>query len=148
MMRVAPYKNNNLTEAEAKVTAGIMLEENGQAQNRFFPLELEFDRVNALSLSWTIVHPINENSPFYRFSQEDYANTTGELLVYLKAFDDMFSNTVIARTSYTLKEVVIGARFNPMYHRDELNKKTILDLEKINSYQAAKVNTLFPGGGT
>ena len=139
MMRVAPYKNTNLSEAEAKVTVGIMLEQDGQVNNKFFSMELEYERVNALSLSWTIVHPITENSPFYKFSQEDFATTTGEIMVYLKAFDDMFSNTVVTRTSYTLKEVVIGAKFNPMYHRDEVNKTTILDLEKINSYRPADI---------
>ena len=140
MMRVAPYKNTNLSEAEAKVTVGLMLEQDGQVNNKFFNMELEYERVNALSLSWTIVHPITENSPFYKFSQEDFATTTGEIMVYLKAFDDMFSNTVVTRTSYTLKEMVIGAKFNPMYHRDEVNKTTILDLEKINSYRPADIS--------
>ena len=143
MMRVAPYKNNNLFEAEAKVTAGLMLEENGQVNNIFFKMELEYEKVNALTLSWTIVHPITENSPFYKFSQEDFANTTGEIMVYVKAFDDMFSNTVIARTSYTLKEMVIGAKFIPMYHRDEENKTTMLDLDKINSYRPADISFAF-----
>ncbi|MEO7532622.1 MAG: ion channel [Ferruginibacter sp.] len=145
MMRVAPYKNNNLSEAEAKVTVGLTVEENGEVKNKFFPLELEFDKVNALSLSWTIVHPINERSPFYGFSKEDFASTNGEMLVYLKAFDDKFSNTVIARTSYTLQEVVIGARFNPMYHRDEIHNKTVLDLEKLDSYRQSPLS---PEGGT
>ena len=143
MMRVAPYKNNNLSEAEAKVTAGLMIEENGQRSNKFFQMELEYSNVNALSLSWTIVHPINENSPFYRFSPADFANMDGEILVYVKAFDDMFSNTVVARSSYTLKEVVVGAKFIPMYHRDDSKKRTILDLEKINSFNPVDISFAF-----
>lgn len=143
MMRVAPYKNNNLSEAEAKVTAGLMLEENGQRSNKFFQMELEYSKVNSLSLSWTIVHPINENSPFYRFTPADFANTDGEILVYVKAFDDMFSNTVIARTSYTLQEIIVGAKFVPMYHRDDEKKRTILELEKLNSFTAADISFAF-----
>ncbi len=143
MLRVAPYKNNNLSEAEAKVTAGMMMEDNGVMRNQFFQMELEYHKVNSLSLSWTIVHPINENSPFYKFSAADFAGTDGEILVYVKAFDDMFSNTVVARTSYTLKEVVVGAKFVPMYHRDEVHKRTILDLEKINSFKAIDVSVAF-----
>lgn len=140
MMRVAPYKNNNLSEVEAKVTAGVMLEENGKLSNKFFQMELEYAKVNNLTLSWTIVHPINEDSPFYKFSQEDFASTSGEVIVYIKAFDDMFSNTVISRSSYTLKEVVVGAKFVPMYHRDKDNQVTILDLEKLNKFQPAAIN--------
>ena len=143
MMRVVPYKNNILLDAEAKVSVGIIIEENGSPKNKFFQLNLEFEKVTSLTLSWTIVHPITEKSPFYKFTAEDFANTSAELLVFFKAFDDMFSNTVMARTSYTLKELVIGARFVPMYHRDNENDTTILDLDKLNSFVAADISHLW-----
>lgn len=144
MMRVAPFKNNNLLDAEAKLTAGIILEENGLPKNKFYSLELEYEKVNSLTLSWTIVHPINENSPFYKFTREDFANTKGEMLLFFKAFDDMFSNTVAARTSYTLQELVIGAKFSPMYHRDTERNSTILELDKLNSHVTADISHLWP----
>ena len=140
MLRLAPYKNTTLTDAEARVTLGMTVEENGKMVNKFFPLELEFERANALTLNWTIVHPITENSPLYNFTAEDYANVNGEILVFIKAFDDMFSNTVVDRSSYTLKEVVVGAKFVPMYHRNSTGKKTVLDLEKLNSYTQADIS--------
>ena len=135
MMRVAPFKNTTLTDAEARLTLGMMIEENGKLANRFFPLEMELDKVNALTLSWTLVHPITENSPLYGFSKEDYMNNNGELIVFIKAFDDMFSNTVVIRSSYTFNEFIYGAAFNPMYHRDENNSSTVLDLGKLNDYR-------------
>jgi len=134
MLRIAPYKNITLTDAEAKVTLGIIEEENGVKKNKFFPLPLEYDKVNSLTLSWTIVHPITEESPLFGFSKTDFESVNGELLVFIKAFDDMFSNTVVTRSSYTFKEIVFGVKFNPMYHRNEEANKTILDLEKINSF--------------
>jgi len=140
MIRVAPFKNTTLTDAEAKLTVGMPVEENGRTVNRFFPLELEYSIVNALTLSWTIVHPITEDSPFYNFSKADFENLNGEILVFVKAFDDMFSNTVVSRTSYTFKEVVVGAKFNLMYHRNEEANKTILNLEKINNFEPATLN--------
>ena len=143
MMRVATFKNNNLSDVEAKVSAGLMIEENGKMSNKFFQMELEYSKVNTLSLSWTIVHPINEESPFYKFTVADFENTNGEIIVYLKAFDDMFSNTVVDRTSYTLKEIIMGAKFVPMYHRDEENKRTVLDLEKINTFNKVDISFAF-----
>lgn len=143
MMRVAPYKNNNLLDAEAKVTAGIITEENGLPKNQFFLLDLEYEKVTALTLSWTIVHPITEKSPFYKFTADDFANSKGEILIFIKAFDDMFSNTVVARSSYTLKELVIGAKFAPMYHRNNEKKVTILELDKLNSYIAVDISHLW-----
>lgn len=144
MMRVASYKNNNLTDAEAGLTAGIMMEENGVTTNKFFRLDLEYNNVSALTLSWTLVHPINENSPFYKFTLEDFKNIKGEILLYIKAFDDMFSNTVAARTSYTFDELIIGAKFIPMFHRSDDNGKTILDLGKLNTYQEVDISEMLP----
>ncbi|MEN9569584.1 MAG: hypothetical protein RL172_815 [Bacteroidota bacterium] len=148
MIRVAPYKNNYLTDAEAKITAGITLEENGQWVNKFFQMDLEYSRVNALTLSWTIVHPINEVSPFYKFTQQDFGNIKGELLVLIKAFDDMFSNTVVAKTSYTLNEVVVGAKFLPMYHRNEEQNNTTLNLQQLNAFAKADISQLIPSEKT
>ena len=139
MLRTAPFKNTALTDAEAKLTLGMTVEENGKPVNRFFPLELEYSKVNALTLSWTIVHPITEESPLYKFSKEDFENTKGEVLIFVKAFDDMFSNTVVARSSYTFKEVVYGAKFIPMYHRNDDADATILDIGKINSFIPADI---------
>jgi Inward rectifier potassium channel C-terminal domain/Ion channel len=134
MLRLAPFKNTALTDAEAKLTLGMMVEENGKMVNKFFPLVLEFDKANALTLNWTIVHPITEESPFYNFTKEDFENGRGEILVFIKAFDDMFSNTVVARSSYTFKEIIYGAKYIPMYHRNEEGSATILDLQKLNSF--------------
>ena len=140
MFRLAPFKNTTLTDAEAKVTLGLIVEENGKTVNKFYQLPLEYKTVNALNLSWTIVHPINETSPFYNFSEEDFRNAQGEILVFVKAFDDMFSNTVVSRTSYLLNEIVIGGKFNPMYHKSEKENKTVLHLNKINSFTQVELN--------
>ncbi len=148
MMRAAPYKNNNLTDVEAKVNVGLTLEENGKAVNKFFFMDLEYSKVNSLNLSWTMVHPINEDSPFYKFSQDDFKNIKGEILVFINAFDDMFSNTVVSRTSYTLNEIILGAKFVPMYHRNEENNTTVLDLEKINTHTTVDINNYFNNNKT
>jgi inward rectifier potassium channel len=135
MFRLAPYKNNNLSEVEVKLTLAITNEENGKLTDKFFDLELEFSKINGLSLSWTIVHPIDDKSPFYGLSKEDIANTDMEIMVYVKAFDSVFSNSVIRRTSYVSSEIVWGAKFKMMYHPSEDKNKTILDASKLNDYE-------------
>ncbi|CAN5137538.1 ion channel [soil metagenome] len=134
MIRLAPFKNTTLIDAESKITLGLGIEENGVFKNNFYQLQLEFPAVNTLTLSWTIVHPITEDSPLYNFTAEDYKNMKGEVLVFVKAFDDMFANTVVARTSYTFHEIVYGAKFVPMYHRSSQNDKTVIYLDKLNSF--------------
>lgn len=134
MMRLVPYKNTNLTDAEAKMTVGMAVDENGKMVNKFYALELEMSRINALTLSWTLVHPINENSPFYNFTEADFSTIEGEILVFVKAFDDMFSTTVAASTSYLFEEFVYGAKFELMYAENSDNTKTILYLDKLNAH--------------
>ncbi|MDI1315697.1 ion channel [Flavobacterium sp.] len=135
MLRLAPFKNTNLTDAEATVTLGIQIEEKGILTNRFYTLDLELARINALNLSWTLVHPITESSPLYNLSREDYASTDGEILVFLKVFDDMFSTTVVRRSSYSFDEIIFGAKFSPMFSRSDNQNKTILHIDKLNYFE-------------
>jgi inward rectifier potassium channel len=139
MFRVAPFKNNNLSEVEVKVTLAISTEQNGRLQDKFYDLDLEFSKINGLALSWTIVHPIVGKSPFYGLGKEDLMAMDMELLVYVKAFDQVFSNTVITRTSYITNEFVWGGKFNMMYAANHDKSKTILDLQKLNSFEEVKL---------
>lgn len=134
MIRLTPFKNTNFSDAEAQITLGMNIEENGVMVNKFYALDLELKKISALNLSWTLVHPITEDSPLFQFSKDDFKNIHGELLVYVKTFDDMFSTTLAIRTSYTFEEVIYGAKFIPMYARNEANTKTILNLDKLNEF--------------
>ncbi|NHM01276.1 ion channel [Flavobacterium difficile] len=134
MLRMVPHKNTNLSDAEAYITLGIMIEEEGVFINKFYNLPLEMSRINTLNLSWTLVHPIDEESPLFNLLESDYKETIGEVMVFMKAFDDMYSSTVIKRTSYTFNEIVYGAKFLPMYDKNESNTKTILHLDYLNKF--------------
>ncbi|SFB22916.1 inward rectifier potassium channel [Flavobacterium swingsii] len=139
MIRVASYKNTNLTDAEAKLTLAMRIEENGVNVNRFFPLDLEYSTINSLTLSWTLVHHITEESPLYGYSKEDFTNEKGEILVFVKAFDEMFSNTVAIRTSYIFKEIVYGVKFLQMFEHSTDKTKTVIHIDKLNLFEQAEV---------
>lgn len=139
MLRLSPFKNTNLTDAEAKVTLGMKLDEKGVLTNKFYTLDLELSKINALNLSWTLVHPITESSPLYNLNEEDYANIQGEFLIFLKVFDDMFSTTVVKRASYSFDEVVFGAKFLPMFSSSDKHNKTILHIDKLNLFEKVKL---------
>jgi inward rectifier potassium channel len=135
MLRMTPYKNANLTDAEVKMTLGMIVDEGGKLVNKFYSLDLELAKVNSLTLSWTLVHPITESSPLFNFTEEDYKNNNGEILVFLKVFDDMFSTTVAKRTSYSFSEIVYGAKFYPMFSRSNDDNKTVLHIDKLNTFE-------------
>jgi inward rectifier potassium channel len=135
MLRMSPFKNTNLTDAEARLTLGMSIEEDGKPVNKFYTLDLELDKVNALTLSWTLVHPITETSPLYNLTQKDFENMEGEIIVFIRVFDDMYSTHVVKRTSYTFSEVVFGAKFTPMFSRSFDDSKTILQIDKLNTFE-------------
>lgn len=142
MLRLATYKNNHLTDVEGQLTISIQVNENGKMVNKFYGLPLEISRINSLALNWTLVHYITEESPLFQFSEEELKATKLEVMVYLKAFDDHFSNTVQQRTSYTHHQLVYGARFLPMYERSEDGGYTLLELDKINAHERVHLQQL------
>ena len=145
MFRTVPFKNNNLTDAEVKLTLGMRVKEDDRYINRFYPLELELSKVNALVMNWTVVHPITENSPLHGMSLQEMQENRAELLVYIKAFDDAFSNTVIARTSYTASEIIFGAKFKFMYHPSADGSATVMRIEFLDEIERVKLPELSGG---
>lgn len=139
MFRTAPFKNNHLMDAEVQLTLGMRLNLNGEEKNEFYQLKVEFSKINALVLNWTIVHPIDENSPLYGMRIEELKSVKAEVLVYLKAFDEGFSSTVIARTSYTADEIIEGAKFKPMYTPAPSGTATLLHIDKLSDYEKVEL---------
>ena len=139
MLRLVPYTKNYLVNAEARLTLSMQIEEDGIKKNRFFSLELDISKANTLMSNWTLVHIINEESPFFNLTKEDIANAKAEILVFVQGFDESFSNTVVSRTSYTFDEFIYGAKFLPMYHPNETNSRTIIHLNKLNDYELVEL---------
>ena len=136
MFRIVPYTKNFLVNVEARVTMSMqILDDAGVMKNKFFTLALDISKANSLISNWTIVHVINEESPFNNLSKEDIDNAKVEILVLVQGFDESFANTVISRGSYIASEFVYGAKFLPMYHPNEDNTKTILKLDKLDAYE-------------
>ena len=135
MFRIASYKDNhNLTDAEIKVNLALQVQENDKPSYKFYSLELERSKVDTLMMNWTVVHPIDDNSPLLGLSEEDYRSADVEVYVQVRGFDDVYATTVIQRTSYTYDEIIFNARFSTMYHESEDGKTTILELDKLSSY--------------
>lgn len=140
MFRFAPYKNHFLSNVEVRVTAILKVaDEKGNKKNEFFSLELELARANTLASNWTIVHPIDEKSPYYQFTKKDFDDAETELLVFVTGYDEEYANNVVSRASYTYNEFVYGAKFDMMYEPSVDKTTTHLHLNKINSHHPEKL---------
>ncbi len=138
MFRFAAFKDKHtLTDLEVKVNVGMLVTDNEKTDYKYFSLLLERSRVESMPMSWTVVHPIDENSPFYGFTEEDMKTSDVELYVGLRGFDEVFSNFVQQRTSYTYNEIFFKRKFVPMFRESDDGSTTILELHKLNVHNKA-----------
>ena len=137
MFRFVNYKNNHsLTDVELKVTVGLKITENGNSIFNYYTLPLERDKVDSLPMNWTVVHPIDENSPFNGFTPEDMKIADVEVYALIRGFDDVFSDMVQQRISYTYNEILFNRKFVRMFKDSEDGKTTILELDKLSHHVA------------
>jgi inward rectifier potassium channel len=84
-------------------------------RRKYQGVPLERAKIFFLPLSWTIVHPLDDNSPLHGLGAEDLERLQAEFLILVKCFDDTFSQTVHARYSYTFDEIDWASRFLPAF---------------------------------
>jgi inward rectifier potassium channel len=131
MFRIANARRSQLLEVTATVSLSRLETVNGQRVRRFYELPLERKRVVFFPLHWVVVHPIDERSPLWQVDEAGFRSSDAEVLVYLTAFDETFSQTVHARGSYKFDEVVFGARFADMFDARDDGVLTI-DLRRLD----------------
>jgi inward rectifier potassium channel len=140
MFRVVGYKDrHDLINVDVHVNFGISVEENGKPVYKFYSLNLERHHVDSLNMNWTIVHPIDQNSPLQNFTMEDLEHGQAELMVQITGFDEVYSAIIVRKTSYYYNEIIYGARFVPMYYESDDDMTTILELNKLNEYEKTEL---------
>ena len=136
--RIANLRSNILMELEAQVLLMTVERSNGTLKRAYKPLSLERRSVQFLPLTWTIVHPIDAESPLRGASKEELARMEGELLILIKAWDDTFSQIVHAQHSYRHEEFLWNHRFAPAFQVDD-EGSLLLDLDRLNDTVPAPV---------
>ena len=58
----------------------------------------------------TVIHVINEKSPFWKMSPKDLLNSSFEVIITLDSVIESTGNTTQARTSYLPSEILWGFR--------------------------------------
>jgi inward rectifier potassium channel len=115
MFRIANARSSQLLEVTVTVSLSRLESLDGRLVRRFRELSLERKRVVFFPLHWVVVHPIDAQSPLWGVDEAALRDSDAELLIYLTAFDETFSQNVHARSSYKFDEVVFGARFADLF---------------------------------
>jgi inward rectifier potassium channel len=111
MFRMANMRGNQIVDAQIHVVfARTEKTIEGEEVRRFYDLELTRYRNALFALSWTVIHPIGESSPFYGADLAALATANVSLVVSMTGIDETFSQTVHARHEYLFDDIIWGAR--------------------------------------
>ncbi len=139
MFRMSNASKSELIETEVQVLMAFnQREEDGTMGRKFYPLGLEINKISFFSLSWTIVHALDENSPLYNFSAQDILDANAEIMVLVKGTDETAQQVVHTRRSYTAEEIVWNARFSPVIERAPNGVPKVLT-RKIGNHELLSV---------
>ncbi|NES25256.1 MAG: ATP-sensitive inward rectifier potassium channel 10 [Symploca sp. SIO3E6] len=119
MFRAANKRRNRILEAQVRVS--LLRDEvtqEGEFMRRFYDLQLVRSQTPSFSLTWTIMHHIDENSPLYGATLESLIAVNSELVVTLTGLDETVSQTIHARHSYIESEILWNQRFVHIFSRN------------------------------
>jgi inward rectifier potassium channel len=134
MFRIANKRDSILSNAHVNVLFSKMINRSENDRIRtYYEMPLQFDDIEVMPLSWTLVHPIDEKSPFWNLTLDDIRNDQGEIFVQLKAFDETFNSTVISHYSYTAFELVENASFERTFYAGDGHY--VLDLNTLSDHR-------------
>jgi inward rectifier potassium channel len=101
------------TVIEARVTVNVFRTEHtleGGVFYRLYEARLHRDRSPALARSWTVMHPIDEDSPLNGLTEQAALEEEIEIMVTVVGTDDVSLQPVTARHTYAAKDLAWGAQ--------------------------------------
>jgi inward rectifier potassium channel len=121
MFRLANARHNSIVEAQLRVT--LLVSETtreGETMRRQIDLPLLRPNTSLFALSWTAMHRIAPDSPFFgREALEALREKRAEVLLSLSGLDETIAQTIHARYRYTMDDLVEGAHFKDIIATDE-----------------------------
>ncbi|MEM8719818.1 MAG: ion channel [Cyanobacteria bacterium P01_G01_bin.39] len=112
MLRAANQRHNQIIEAQVRVY--LMRDEvslEGEYMRRFYLLKLVRDRTPRFTLSWTIMHLIDEDSPLWQATPESLAKTRAMLVISFSGIDETVCQSLHAPHCYGADDILWSHRF-------------------------------------
>ena len=118
MFRVANERHNFILEAHAQIYLIIdEITDEGEFMRRIHELKLLRQRTPSLVLTWTLMHPIDADSPLYGLNAEDLKRLDANLSVLISGVDETVAYTITARHVYATEEILFDRVFENIIHK-------------------------------
>lgn len=138
MFRMANQKSNQLINLNVSVIFSRNEPSTSGFMRKYYTLELERSMVKFFPMSWTVVHPITEESPLFGLSETELKASDAEFLIAIEGVNDTYADAIHVRKSYMYDELKWGVKFENMMA--PLQNTYVLDLSKINETQPGSLN--------
>lgn len=122
-----------LQDVEAKVIV-MFNKKDGLAPpiRAYYMLPLTLPQIEIMALTWTLVHKIDERSPFWQRSQQEIIEMKPEFLVLVNGFDEVYAERTRARKSYVVADTIWHKNFATIFKSRE-DGKVEMDVRDINA---------------
>lgn len=125
MFRAANERSNFIVEASVRLSILRYQTVEGNQMRRFFDLSLIRSRSPVFTLSWLVMHRIDEDSPLYGMDQAAFDARGDELIVLMSGIDSSVSQPVNARHGYGAQRVLWNHEFVDVMHRNAQGRQWI-----------------------
>jgi inward rectifier potassium channel len=135
MFRLANARGNDLVEASVRVA--VLKPETtseGHELRRLHDAELNRARTPLFSLSWVVMHTIDDDSPLRGETLETLEAQGCIVIVSFVGLDGTFGQTVYARHIYRPPDIVFGHRFVDVIDNTE-DGRVVLDYRKFHDVE-------------
>jgi inward rectifier potassium channel len=140
MLRVANLRHQAMVEAHfymILVRTDITVE--GEDIRRFIPLKLTFDHLIAFPAALTLRHRIDETSPLYGMTAEDFQRWDVRIIVSIVAVDTVIPAPIQSSVDYNHDQVQWGHRFAEIYRENAEHQWTV-DYGRIDETEEVPIN--------
>ncbi len=112
VFRVANARENQIVEASIRLSVlKFEVTSEGERMRRYYDMSLLRSQNPIFAMTWTVMHPIDENSPLHGMSFDEMVQGRIEILAILTGLDSTFGQTIHARFSYAMEDIKENARF-------------------------------------
>ena len=106
VFRLANGRSTNIFEARLSVImARTEFTAEGESVRKMYDLHLHRHQSPLFALTWTVIHPIDEASPFFEQDETALRDAHAEVFLTFVGLEATFSQTVHARHTYKLRDL-------------------------------------------
>ncbi|MGB6537158.1 MAG: ion channel [Xanthobacteraceae bacterium] len=139
MIRIANARHNAISQATARLWM-FRLEDTKEREQfrRYYELKLERREHPMFSLSWTLLHVIDQSSAFYGMTADDFAAVEGALILNVDGVDDNSAQRLYARQIYSRNDIRWQHRYRDITSLSEQGR-LVLDYSKFHEVVTEEV---------